>query len=87
MAAFRLLPPETTSEASRLLATRGIRAFGDGLVSLLLPVYLSLQGYDTIEIGGVEVVDDCVGIRGITVLGRVRVVAHTRDDDRDAGLL
>lgn len=51
MAAFRPLPPETTSDASRLLATRGIRAFGDGLVSLLLPVYLSLQGYDTIEIG------------------------------------
>ena len=42
---------------------------------------------DSIEIGRVEVVDDCVGIRGITVLGRVRVVAHTRDNDCDAGLL
>jgi len=51
MAAFRFLPPDTTPDARRLLATRGIRAFGDGLVSLLLPVYLSLQGYNTIEIG------------------------------------
>lgn len=51
MPAFSFLPPDTTSDARRLLATRGIRAFGDGLVSLLLPVYLSLQGYDTIEIG------------------------------------
>ncbi len=46
-----LLPPETTPDAARLLATRGVRAFGDGLASLLLPVYLSLLGYDAIEIG------------------------------------
>lgn len=51
MAAFHVLPPDTTADARRLLATRGIRAFGDGLVSLLLPVYLHQQGYDTIEIG------------------------------------
>lgn len=51
MPRFRLLPEETTPDAARLLATRGIRAFGDGLASLLLPVYLSLLGYDAIEIG------------------------------------
>lgn len=46
-----LLPPETHPDAARLLATRGLRAFGDGLASLLLPVYLNLLGYDAIEIG------------------------------------
>ena len=49
--AIRLLPPGTSGDATRLLATRGIRAFGDGLASLLLPVYLGLIGYDAIEIG------------------------------------
>lgn len=48
---MRFLPPETTPDAARLLATRGVRAFGDGLASLLLPVYLSLLGYDAVEIG------------------------------------
>ncbi|MGE0154379.1 MAG: MFS transporter [Reyranellaceae bacterium] len=56
MPALRLLPPETTPDAARLLATRGIRAFGDGLASLLLPVYLSLLGYDAIEIGALATV-------------------------------
>lgn len=34
-----------------LLASRGLRAFGDGLVSLLLPVYLATLGYGAFEIG------------------------------------
>jgi MFS family permease len=51
MASIAILPVGTAPDAKRLLATRGIRAFGDGLASLLLPVYLSLLGYDAIEIG------------------------------------
>ncbi|MGE0658791.1 MAG: MFS transporter [Reyranellaceae bacterium] len=48
---FRVLPADTTPDAARLLTARAIRAFGDGLASLLLPVYLSLLGYDAITIG------------------------------------
>ena len=51
MATIPILPAGTAPDAKRLLATRGIRAFGDGLASLLLPVYLSLLGYNAIEIG------------------------------------
>ena len=40
----RLLPASTTPEASLLLASRALRAFGDGLVSLLLPAYLATLG-------------------------------------------
>ena len=45
------LPPGTRPDARRLLIARGLRAFGDGFVSLLLPYYLTLLGYGTLEIG------------------------------------
>jgi MFS family permease len=51
MATISILPAGTAPDAKKLLATRGIRAFGDGLASLLLPVYLSQLGFDAIEIG------------------------------------
>jgi len=35
----------------RLLAARALRAFGDGYVSLLLPLYLLQLGYDALEVG------------------------------------
>jgi MFS family permease len=46
-----LLPPGTLPDARLLLAARGMRAFGDGYVSLLLPYYLTLLGYSAFEIG------------------------------------
>ena len=49
--AFSFLPPGTRPDARRLLWTRGLRAFGDGFVSLLLPYYLTLLGYHAFEIG------------------------------------
>jgi MFS family permease len=48
-----LLPASTTPEAGLLLATRGLRAFGDGLVSLLLPVYLVQRGLGAFEVGAI----------------------------------
>lgn len=47
----RLVPEGAAPEASLLLASRALRAFGDGLVSLLLPVHLSRLGYGPVEIG------------------------------------
>jgi MFS family permease len=36
---------------NRLIAARALRAFGDGFVSLLLPLYLIDLGYDTVTVG------------------------------------
>jgi hypothetical protein len=37
---WRLMPPGTSADALRVLAARGGRAFGDGFVALLLPIYV-----------------------------------------------
>ena len=39
------------SAVTRVLAAKGLRAFGDGYVSLLLPVYLLELGYTPLEVG------------------------------------
>jgi MFS family permease len=43
--------PGKPSEAGLLLAGRGIRAFADGFIAILLPVYLLALGYDTLHVG------------------------------------
>ena len=48
---MRLLPDSATRDASLLLWSRGLRAFGDGLVSIVLPAYLLLRGFDAFEVG------------------------------------
>ena len=48
---MRVLPAGTAPEARLLLAARGLRAFGDGFMSLLLPFYLTLLGLSALEIG------------------------------------
>src|SRR5215207_4783489 len=48
---MKLLPGSARPEALLLLTSRGLRAFGDGLVSLLLPVYLATLGFDAFAIG------------------------------------
>src|SRR6516162_11624694 len=50
---WRLLPPEASTDALRVLAARGIRAFGDGYVALLLPIYLVEHGYSPLAIGAI----------------------------------
>lgn len=50
---WRLLPAETTPDARRLLAGRATRAFGDGFVSVLLPVHLAALGLSNLQIGAV----------------------------------
>ena len=41
----------SSSHVNRLLVAKGLRAFGDGYVSLLLPVYLLELGYTPLEVG------------------------------------
>ena len=50
---MRLLPPETTPDAGVLLTTRGMRAFVDGLVSVVLAPYLVLLGFDGLHVGAI----------------------------------
>jgi MFS family permease len=50
---WRLMPPGTSADAGRILAARSLRAFGDGYVALLLPIYLFELGFDAFAIGGI----------------------------------
>ncbi len=43
---WRLIPREATADARWLITAPGLRAFGDGLVSVLLPSYLLDRGFD-----------------------------------------
>ncbi|HEY2593502.1 MAG TPA: MFS transporter [Chloroflexota bacterium] len=67
------MPPGTTPDARRLLTARGLRAFGDGFVSVLLPVYLLGLGLDEFQIGAVATAT-LVGSAALTLL--VGLVAH-----------
>ena len=40
-----------STHVNRLLAAKGLRAFGDGFVSLLLPLYLLELGFNALEVG------------------------------------
>ena len=48
-----MLPPETTADARVLLLGRATRAFGDGFVSILLPLHLARLGLSNVQIGAV----------------------------------
>ncbi len=50
---WQFLPPETSADARILLLARGTRAFGDGFVSILLPLHLAQLGLNNIQIGAV----------------------------------
>jgi MFS family permease len=70
---WRWLPPETTPDAAVLIAARGVRAFGDGFVSVLLPVYLLSLGLDGFQIGGVATAT-LLGSAALTLA--VGLIAH-----------
>lgn len=71
-ARVRLLPPGASSDAGLLLQTRGIRAFGDGIVSVVLVGYLATIGLSGFQIGvvvavsllGSALLTLAVGLRG-----------------------
>jgi hypothetical protein len=42
---WRPMPPGASADALRVLTARGVRAFGDGFVALLLPIYLVQLGF------------------------------------------
>jgi MFS family permease len=42
-----------SNDASRILVARGLRAFGDGFVALLVPIYLLELGFSALAIGAI----------------------------------
>src|SRR5215469_5433870 len=48
---WRPMPPGTSADALKVLAARGVRAFGDGYVALLLPIYLVELGFSALAVG------------------------------------
>jgi MFS family permease len=70
---MRLLPSDTPAEARVLLWGRGLRAFGDGFVSLLLPVYLTVLGIDEVGVG-ILTTATLAGSAALTLL--VGFIAH-----------
>ncbi|MGC2203949.1 MAG: MFS transporter, partial [Stellaceae bacterium] len=50
---WRPLPAGASADAVRVLAARGVRAFGDGFVALLLPIYLVELGFSAFAIGAI----------------------------------
>ena len=78
---MRFLPPGAGRDAAVLLETRGIRAFGDGVVSVVLASYLTALGLSDARIGvvvtatllGSAALTLFVGLRGHRV-GRRRLL-------------
>ena len=48
---WRPMPPGASTDALRILGARGVRAFGDGFVALLLPIYLVERGFSALAVG------------------------------------
>jgi MFS family permease len=70
---MRLLPSDTPAEARVLLWGKALRAFGDGFVSLLLPVYLTVLGIDEVGVG-ILTTATLAGSAALTLL--VGFIAH-----------
>jgi MFS family permease len=73
----RLLPESATADARVLLATRGVRAFVDGLVSVVLPSWLVLLGLSGAQIGAVATVT-LLGSAALTLGAGLRAHAYRR---------
>ncbi len=72
---MRLLPRDSHPEARLLLLGRGLRAFGDGFISLLLPVYLELLGFDPFHVG-ILTAATLAGSAALTLLAGFRAHRH-----------
>lgn len=72
-----MLPPFRLSRDARvLLLARAIRAFADGLVSIVLPLYLLARGFSTLQIGAL-VTMTLLGSAAVTLAVGLR--AHRYD--------
>jgi MFS family permease len=60
------VPSRTTADARRILLTRGLRGFADGLVSVLLAGYLTRLGFTPLQVGAV-VTGTLLGSAALTI--------------------
>ncbi|MDQ1425949.1 MAG: hypothetical protein QOD72_3447 [Acidimicrobiaceae bacterium] len=74
---LRLLPPGASSDAALLIETRGLRALGDGVVSVILAAYLTAVGLDAKRIGIVITVT-LIGSAALTLAVGLRAHAYPR---------
>src|SRR5712671_4791613 len=58
--------PYVVSDTKRILVARGLRAFGDGFVALLVPIYLIELGFSPLAIGAI-VTSTLVGTAVLTL--------------------
>ena len=72
-ATLRLLPASATPDAARLIAARMVRSFADGLVSVLLPAYLTALGFDAAAVGAIAT-GTLLGSAGCTLA--VGLISH-----------
>jgi len=70
---WRLLPEGASRDAGILLSARAIRAFADGFVSVLLPVYLTRLGFRDFHVGAIAAAT-LAGSAALTLL--VGLLAH-----------
>lgn len=70
---LRLLPPSAAPDAARLVLARMVRAFADGVVSVILPAYLIALGHSAAAVGGI-VTATLIGSAGLTLA--VGLLAH-----------
>jgi len=70
---LRVLPEGVTPIARTLLWGRGLRAFADGFVSLLLPAYLTVLGFSPLQVGVIATAT-LIGSAALTLA--VGVIAH-----------
>jgi len=74
---WRPLPPGTTKDALRILVARGVRAFADGFVSVLLPIYLLELGFSVFAIG-VIITSTLIGSALLTLWAGLFANRHKR---------
>ena len=74
---WRPMPPGASVDALRILAARGIRAFADGFVALLLPVYLIELGLSPFAIGSI-VTSTLIGTALLTIWVGMAANRHSR---------
>jgi MFS family permease len=72
-----LLPTGASRDAALLLETRGIRAFGDGIVSVVLAAYLTTVGLSDLRIG-VVITATLLGSAVLTLAVGLRAHAYPR---------
>ena len=74
---WRPMPEGASSDAIRVLAARGVRAFGDGFVALLLPIYLLELGFSAFAIGAI-VCGTLIGTALLTLWVGIIANRHSR---------